>query len=254
MRALAIVLLAGACSIPEKHFDNGQIDAPAGTIDTAPGTPDASPFDANSAAFPCRGVVPTTAPPNLTFQGQVFDPLHGNMVGGTTIQLWQRGGASPLLTTTADANGHFSLTLPTGGQPVDGYAHFIPPAPYVETWVYPAEKVDKDLTITIFVFQSPDWMNFGGNGSLIGIAIDCSEVASLAGVTVNGPTGSTVTYFQGGVQQAGGPTDQTGLFAITGLIPGATNTVGGNAPDGPPMRDLSFTPQPNSLTQILLMP
>lgn len=252
MRALLFATLAAAaCSIPEKHAGNGAVDAPAGTIDAPTTSPDApATFDA-APAFACNGMTPTTAPAQVTLSGTIYDPFTGTMPPGATVQAYQNGNL--VTSMPADGSGHFSLTVPTGGVPIDNaYVKVIAPG-QVDTYIYPGAPIDHDLTSSVFSITGSEYMTFtGGSSGIFGFATDCLG-QSLAGVTIAASSGSVEYFTMSGQFVMTPPTDSSGLFVVTNVPVGNTLTISGSI-NGITMRAHMITPVPNSLSQTFLQP
>src|SRR5215471_5924270 len=95
-------------------------------------TPDAAPADAGIDApppdattpFGCLGQpLPTTAPPMITLTGttEEIKNLAAQPLSATMVSAFSNAGGGQLATATSATDGTYSLTITTGGTPLDGY-------------------------------------------------------------------------------------------------------------------------------------
>lgn len=126
-------------------------------VDGAP-QPDAGPTfdamplpDAQPAAVDCVGEpLPTEAADPVEVSGNVFtiSGFSEAPVEGATLQAFEWGAdvnvATPLATDTTDADGNYSLSATTGGEPLDAFVYATAEG-YVPTREYPGQPVSADL-------------------------------------------------------------------------------------------------------------
>src|SRR5258708_21768245 len=129
MKRLSVVLVAAACST---HHGSGPSDAPVGPKD---------------APVFLDGFVFMDAPPNVPLMITVSGTTTSqglnstNPVAGATVGVYRESAdTTPLATATSDAMGKFTMTVPTGGQPI---AWFIKSTAtnYLDTYAYPTGAI-----------------------------------------------------------------------------------------------------------------
>ncbi len=115
MRSAAVVLVALAL-------------AACGNSSTGPG-----------AGFECLGKpLPTTAPASLTVSGQLkANALSPMALPSAAVAAFKTGVTTALDTTSSDGGGFYTLTIASGGTPVDGYVR-VSKSGYLTTYGYPA--------------------------------------------------------------------------------------------------------------------
>jgi hypothetical protein len=269
MRAsLFAALTLAACSIPEKHFDNGgAIDAPQVTIDTpstdAPfGFPDAAnPIDANpnapdaGAPFACMGQpFPTTAPPTVTVSGVVAKLDTGGTVAGATVAGYPNGSTTPFVTTTTDANGNFSATINTGGLALNGYIKMTGSG-VVDAYVYPEAPISMDASVAIETFTAP--LTTVGldptKAQLVLQVHDCNGVPLAGAVFSLQPTGGQLVYIKNGTTDpTATSTDSSGVAIVTNQPPG--NATLNAVVNGTSLRQHVFPAVANAITTADIQP
>ena len=96
------------------------VTATAGSSSIAQGVPH------NVEDFSCQGSTSGVAVDPLTITGTVLEPsLSGApaSAAGVTVQAFLNSGGPSIASTITDGSGNFSLSLPTGGTPFDGYLY-----------------------------------------------------------------------------------------------------------------------------------
>ncbi|HET9990136.1 MAG TPA: hypothetical protein VFQ65_16510 [Kofleriaceae bacterium] len=203
------------------------------TGDNAASAPDAQvPLDTPSAgsAFACAGqALPTTAPDPLTVSGQTVDMNTLAPLSGVTISAFRTGNATALATATSDTAGDFTITVASGGMPIDGYlqAHV---TGHLDTYYYGAVPVAADAsgaqialitqanldtgTAALGITQSAD------NGAMLVRATDCNGVP-LAGATFSTAPAGELRYSANSVPSTTATmTDASGVAFIYNVPPG----------------------------------
>lgn len=104
--------------------------------------------------FSCAGNSSTTAVDPLVISGTVQSYV-GSAVGPTSGVLVQayRADNSLVTTSTTDASGNFSLSIPTGGVPFNGYL-FMSKSGFVPASAYWSKPLTQATISTPFVFSS----------------------------------------------------------------------------------------------------
>lgn len=209
------------------NTDMVMIDAapPDAPIDAPPVLIDAAPIDDTCADNPA----PTTAPATIVLSGTAQEVSLGgsNNVADATIEAVSVSNDQPVATTTSGAGGAFSLSVPTGGTPLDGYARIsktgfrrtavYPPAPLAASFEgLPAPMVTPATFANLELFAGVE-QNDETNGALLVLVTDC------AGNPVNG---AVVTATQNGAA-VGTLLDlsdaQPGAYAFFNVPAGVTN-------------------------------
>jgi hypothetical protein len=148
--------------------------------------------------FSCAGNSSTTAVDPLVISGTV-QALLGAAVGPTSGVLVQAFGADNSLVTssTTDASGNFSLSIPTGGVPFSGYL-FMTNSGFVPASVYWSKPLTQATITTPFVFTSgnigffyqPTGQSQNPNdGTVVFSVADCSGTPINDAFLAAGPTG-----------------------------------------------------------------
>ena len=176
--------------------------------------PNPGPYACESQAFP------TTAPATITVSGTVAE-FGSSGVAGARVDAFKSGTAGSIDSATTDAQGDFSLTVTTGGVPLDGYLKASKTG-YVDTYAYPSAPLPANATITLTVV-TPSEFNLlaasksvtptAGDGAIAIRPVDCT------GAVVNGATVST--------SPASTPySDGSGDFFEFNLTPGSVTVSG----------------------------
>lgn len=148
----------------------------------------------NTGPYPCESQpFPTTAPASITVSGVVSDVASGPLAG-VRVDAFKTGTVGSIDSTTTDAQGTFSLTVATGGTPLDGYVK-ASHSGYLDTYAFPSAPLPADASIALTVV-TPTEFSFlatqagvsptAGNGSLAIRPVDCSGTSvPTATVTTN---------------------------------------------------------------------
>lgn len=157
------------------------------------------------AGFECLGqALPTTAPPTITVAGQTKgNALSPTALGGVEI-IASRTGHDTLAAATSNTPGMFSLTITTGGTPVDGYLQ-LTKSTYLPTYAYPSRPLAGDVTENVLMITGTEFSFLSsavgvpqttGNG-FIGVVVKNCAGTPLAGATVTASPPGTVRYNSG---------------------------------------------------------
>jgi hypothetical protein len=258
MRAAILAGVLAACSFPTKTLSNGLVDAstdgPPGP--DAPRTPDASP------GLACiTQPLPTTAPPQIVVSGSLYNIMTGMPVPNGNIQVMPRTATNLLAQQATDANGNYTITLPTNGVPLDVRFH-ASVAGFVDTWYYPPVPLVKDTSVTPSMVDN---MTYPALGQLCGgvtvdttmtqmfvATVDCAN-NGLANATVavmpTNPNTQIRYYTQGGTCNTTG-TDTTGTVFVYNAPP--TNMVLTGAQMGTPLRQTSVSGVGGTVTEAFI--
>jgi hypothetical protein len=252
MRALALVLVASACSIPEKHADNGAVDA-------APGTPDAPSFDGAPDAMPpkgdftCNGKALPNPNGSVKITGAVGDLSTGSTLPNVTINGYLAGNASPAMTVTTDSQGKFTATIPTGA-PLDAYIKATLPN-YADSYAYPATPIYRDTSFVIYMIPAAKLSTFG-DPAKVNVVLQVADCAGqpLAGATLaTQPSGDPIQYYNTSNPNVGGKaTDSSGTAFDSGIAPGSITLTGEDGPFA--LRPVTFPGAANTITNVWIQP
>jgi hypothetical protein len=115
--------------------------------------------------FSCLGSSSTTAVDPLVVSGTVLSPVDGSlasMVGlaaGVLVEVHLKSDHSLVTSVTTDASGNFSLSLPTGGVPLDIYL-VLSKSGFITENAYWSKPLAKATSSNPFVMRSVDETNF----------------------------------------------------------------------------------------------
>ena len=206
--------------------DSGAIDSGASNKD-AGGTPtdsgttpkDSGPTgDSGTPDYPCQFSLPTTAAATLTLAGGVVEQGLGTQsaAAGAAIDAYgTQTSTTSIANTTSDASGDFSLDIPTGGAPVDGYLK-ITKTGDLDTFLYPNFPLttDQSKLAGILITQA----TFNTLAGFVTVTQDSTkgftavEVLDCAG---NSASGATVTTSAGGTTKYNGAANIPSSTATT---------------------------------------
>lgn len=220
--------------------------------------------DAVDAATPDEPDAPNV-PSEVVVSGetQTVQGTDAVALAGASVEAFDDLGGAALATTTSGSGGAYSLTVPTGGGPVDGYFRGRS-AGLLDTYLYPPSDVTEDTTGVTLLLVSGSTLS--SLTSLAGATYDPGKgfialiVADAAG---NPVTGATVTIAPAGtarvIYSSGGfpsgsatATDASGTVYIANTNTGAVTvdaTAGGTA-----FQELTFEARAGALTTTVLIP
>ncbi len=157
------------------------------------------------AGFECLGqALPTTAPATITVSGQTRgNALSPTALGGVEI-IASRTGHDTLAADTSNTPGMFSLTITTGGTPVDGYLQ-LTKSGYLPTYAYPSRPLAGDATENVLMITGTEFSFLSGavqvtqttGNGFIGVVVKNCDGTPIAGATVTTSPAGTVRYNSG---------------------------------------------------------
>ena len=175
-----------------------------------------------------------SAPAMVTFSGIVqskgtsTSPLSGAMLGA-----YKEGGTTPVATAMSDAQGNFTMMIPTGGTALQGYVKATYNG-YVDSYLYPPTPVSADTTgVTVFMVTSSTYDLLANtlcqgnqmttNGGIAVEVLDAS-MAKVQGATVSSmPAATKYCYNQGGFpNKSATATDTDGIAYMLNVTGTAT--------------------------------
>jgi hypothetical protein len=151
---------------------------------------------------------------------------------GAAVVGFRTGTATKLDSATTNASGNFTLTLATGGTPVDGYLR-VSKVGYIDTYAYPPAPLATSGSHSAAVITTSERNTItgllgatqtAGNGFMAVVVEDC-DGAAVSGATLSVKQGGSDA---GTVYAAPGA---AGAFYVFNIPPGETvvgATAGGN--------------------------
>jgi hypothetical protein len=191
LRLCAVMFCIAACGGSGGGMNTGDDDGPM---------PDAKVFmDA-----------PPNVPPQLVISGTTTERgLSGTTaVAGVTVAVYKNGNeSSSLVSAMSDAQGNFTMMVPTGGMPIDGYL-LATKSGYVDLYMYPTGAFianSESNDINMITPGNKDFLNSlaGGNQmagkGLIGLAVVDGQGNPVEGATVSStPAAGAYRYTDSG--------------------------------------------------------
>lgn len=214
------------------------IDAPrgGGHDGTAGGSADAFvQRDAPAGPFGCLGQpIPSGAPDRVTLGGMA-QTLNGTTLvpaSGVTVAALDADNAS-ITSAVTDGSGAYSLSLATGGHPLDMYLRASLSGDR-DTTLFPPTALYEDSNAGYILIVTQSDFDFAAQLSgvtqssskgVVGIdVIDCAGHA-LAGATVSTSPGGTVVYVSNGMPDTSATSTDTSGVAIVFNVPAGEVTV-----------------------------
>jgi hypothetical protein len=189
-----------------------------------------------AAGFECLGApIPTTAPAIVTVNGQILSALSRNPIGSAIITAFRTGAADPLAVDTSNTPGFYSLSISTGGTPVNGYLR-VTHSGHVDTYAYPSRPLFADLATNVLMPTSDELALLGtavgvtqaaGNG-FIGVVVKDCDGTELAGATVTTSPAGTVRYNSGSTPSSTATSTSSDGVAYVFNLPAGNVTVMAN--------------------------
>jgi hypothetical protein len=175
------------------------------------------------SGFECLGAaLPTTAPATVTVSGQIKQNALAQTALSGAVVVASRTGTDTLAADTSDTPGFYSLSIATGGTPVDGFIR-VTKSGFLPTYAYPSRPLAANLannnvlaiTNTEFgiLATTVDESQAAGNG-FIGVVVKDCNGTPLAGATVQtSPAGADPVHYNFG----GAPSSTATATAADGV-------------------------------------
>jgi hypothetical protein len=202
------------------------------TVDAPPGSADAR-ADAHNG--PC-GTPPTTAPSTITVTGNAL-AIDGTTSTGAGVTVEVRKGGTTLASGSVNATtGAFSLSVATGGVPIDvtirasasGYVDndYYPPAPLAANFnVHGGLAVIRPAAFTALGTGQDTSHAF-----VVATTVDCANSQPLEGATITlAPAAASETYYDGSGNKSAAPTATTIAAMFTNAAPGTATVSASSA-------------------------
>jgi hypothetical protein len=191
-----------------------------------------------AAGFECLGApIPTTAPATIAVTGQIrANALSPTALGGAIVTAFRTGDPTPLTTDTSNTPGFYSLSVSSGGTPVNGYLR-VTHSGQVDTYAYPSRPLFADLATNVLMPTSSELAFVGtavgvtqaaGNG-FIGVIVKDCDGATIAGATVWTTPPGTVRYNSGSTPSASATSTSSDGVAYLFNVPAGNAIVQSNA-------------------------
>jgi hypothetical protein len=175
----------------------------------------------NTGPYACEGqALPTSAPSTITVSGTVAE-FGSSGVAGARVDAFKTGTAGSIDSATTDAQGNFTMTVATGGVPLDGYVKASKTG-YVDTYAYPSAPLPANTAITLTVV-TPTEFNLlaasmsvtptAGDGALAIRPVDCTGAVVAAATVSTSPASAPHS-------------DGSGDFFEFNLAPGTVTVTG----------------------------
>jgi hypothetical protein len=196
MKAPALILFLVACS-GGGGGTTGDVDGGGNTTGDAP------------PPEPVMDAPPSNIPAMITIKGKTTERgLSGTSnVAQVVIAVYRASDeATPIAMTTSDASGNYTLTVPTGGTPIDGYVKATK-ASYLDLYLYPPAAWvadDMDAGINMMTPGNRDLLNSFASGNqmpnkgMVGIAVFDANGMPVSGATFTSAPAAGGTKYMGG--------------------------------------------------------
>lgn len=183
------------------------------------------------AGFECLGqALPTTAPASIDLSGQVkknvLTPVPNP--GAIVTAFRTSDTTTALATATSDTPGRYSMSLATGGTPIDGYIR-VTDSSHIATYAYPPVPMAASDSQNVQMVSASEFGALAASAGVtpqagkgfIGIVVTDCTGAPIAGATVSSTPAGTVRYNAGGVpSSAAGATSADGVAYIANVTAG----------------------------------
>lgn len=161
----------------------------------------------NTGPYRCLGdPLPTTATATVTVNGTItHSVLTPAPDSGAKVRAFKTGTVAALDSATTGANGLYSITLTTGGTPVDGYIQ-VTKSGYLDTYGYPAQPLTANATQSVLLLTSSEFTTLSGfagathvaGKSTIAVVVQNCDGQPIAGAMVTSTPAGTVRYNSSG--------------------------------------------------------
>jgi len=182
---------------------------------------------------------------------------------GATIGAYKNGAdATPVVTTTADASGNYTLVIPTMGQALDGYIKATLTG-VVDTYLYPAKPLTADFSgasINMASSQTLDALfpfcqtSQDSSKTIMAALVADAGMTAIAGATVTSTPAASKYCYQAGTYPSGSATmtDANGIVFMLNTPPGQV-TVSASKP-GSTFASHDVNARAGALTTTIIQP
>jgi hypothetical protein len=215
-----------------------------------------------AVGFECLGqALPTTAPTVITVIGQIkANVLSPNALGGAYVFAYRTSDTTHLAGDTSNTPGFYSLTITTGGTPVDGYIR-VTDSTHISTYAYPAVPLAADATENVLMITSSEFTLLAAAAGItptpgagfIGVVVTNCAGTPLAGATVSSTPTATVLYNAAGLPSSSAmSTASDGVAYIVNVAAGNV-VIHANA-SGHTLRQHTVNARANAITLTQIQP
>jgi hypothetical protein len=150
-------------------------------------------------------------------------------VRGALVSAFRSGDTTTLATSTTNTPGAYSLSITTGGAPVNGYVRVTDSSHHLDTYAYPAVPLSSDAVDNVLMVSSSEFSTLAAAAGITPVAGDgfiAVVVKNCAGTPIDGATVSStpvgeIRYNAGGFpSSAATSTDSTGVAYIANVAAG----------------------------------
>jgi hypothetical protein len=184
-----------------------------------------------TAGFECLGqALPTTAPPLVNVSGMVTaNVLSPGPVPHAFVYGFRTGDTTHLAGDTTNTPGQYSVAIPTGGTPVNGYLAISDSGHHIDTYAYPAVPLAADVTENVLMVSSSEFSLLAASAGItpvagdgfIGVVVRNCQGTPVGGATVTSSPAGTVRYNAGGLPSSTATfTAADGIAYIANVVPG----------------------------------
>ena len=182
---------------------------------------------------------------------------------GATIGAYKNGSdATPVVTTTSDASGNYTLVIPTNGQPLDGYIKATLTG-FVDTYLYPAKPLTMDFSgasINMATQQTLDALfpfcqtSQDSSKTIVAALVADAGMTAVADAMVTSTPAAGKYCYQAGSYPSGGATmtDANGIVYMLN-VPAGSVTVTASKP-GSTFGSHAVMARASTLTTTLIQP
>ncbi len=185
------------------------------------------------ARFACLGqALPTTAPATIVMTGQAADIVTHGPVSSAPVFAFRTGDTTTLAADTTNTPGFYSLTISTGGSPVDGYLR-VTQSTYMTTYAYPAQPLRGDTVNNILMVTPTEFSLLAAAAGItpqagkafVGVVVKDCTGAAITGATVTSTPGATVLYNVAGVPSSSATATATDGIAYIANVAAGNVTI-----------------------------
>lgn len=188
--------------------------------------------------FECLGqALPTTAPALVNVTGRVTaNVLSPNPVPGAFVFGFRTAGTDTLAADTTDTPGNYSLSITSGGAPVNGYVR-VTDGSHLDTYAYPAVPLAGDVTENVLMVSSNEFATLAAAAGItpvpgdgfIGLVVRNCAGAPVEGATVTSNPAGTVRYNTAGFPSSSATSTASDGVAYIANVTAGNVTVQANA-------------------------
>jgi len=174
---------------------------------------------------------------------------------------FRTGDTTHLAGDTTNTPGQYSLPIPTGGTPVNGYLAISDSGHHIDTYAYPAVPLAADVTENVLMVSRSEFSFLAAAAGItpvagdgfIGVVVRNCQGAPVAGATVTSMPAGAVRYNAGGgPSSTATATAADGVAYIANVAPGNV-TVQATA-SGHALRQHTVNARANAITLTEIQP